>query len=191
LIASEFEAAAAALENAIMLEPRANTYSSLGLMHYYLGHKAEAIATHRKAVELAPTDHFYWSNLGDALWYAGGAVEAQEVFETAEKLVASAIAVNPNDPNNLMDLAWISAMLDKPAEALSLINRAHDLGPEDPSVHYINGLILLKQGDLDGALAALNVAAEKGYSLEVMAAEPHLAGLRDHPEFNDILAADR
>lgn len=191
LFAGEFEAAATALESAIKLEPRANTYSSLGLMHYYLGHKDEAIESHRMAVRLALTDHLNWSNLGDALWYAGKEDEAREAFETAEGLVASAIEVNPNDPNNLMDLAWISAMLDKPEEALSLINRAREISPDDPYVHYINGLILLRHGDTDAAIAALRLAADKGYSLKVMAAEPHLASLHKNPEFNAIINAAR
>ncbi len=191
LLAGEFESAGIALGNANELEPRANTYNSLGLMHYYLGQKDEAIESHRMAVMLAPTDHLNWSNLGDALWYAGIEDEATESFETAEGLVASAIEVNPNDPNNLMDLAWISAMLDKTEEALSLINRARELSPDDPYVHYINGLILLRHGDTDAALAALRLAADKGYSLNVMAAEPHLASLHKNPKFNAIIRAAR
>lgn len=187
LFAGEFDAAASALESAIEIEPRANTYSSLGLMHYYLGRKDEAIESHRMAVGLASTDYLNWSNLGDALWYAGKPDEARQAFETAKELVAGAMAVNPNEPNYLMDLAWISAMLDKPAEALSLINRALEQSPEDPFVHYINGLILLRHGNIDDAIAALKLAAENGYSLKVLAAEPHLASLRNHPDFNAIL----
>ena len=183
LFAGEFEAAGAALESAIAIEPRANTYSSLGLMHYYLGRKDEAIASHRRAVELAPNDNLNWANLGDALWYADQPGEARKAFETAEELVAKAIAINPNDPIALMDLAWISAMLDRPREALSLINRVLEQSPNDPQVHYIHGLIALRQGDNDGAITALRIAADKGYPRKVMAAEPHLAKLREHADF--------
>ena len=89
-----------------------------------------------------------------------------------------------------MDLAWISAMLDRPDEALSLIARALDLSPDDPFAHFINGLILLRRGDPDAAIAALKLAAEKGYSLKVMAAEPHLASLHGHPEFDKIVGPE-
>lgn len=187
LLAGNFEAAASALERAIELEPRPNSYSNLGLMHYYLGRLDEAIETHRKAVELAPGDHLYWSNLGDALWNAGDRNEAILVFETAEDLVAQAAAVNPNDPDNLMDLAWISAMLEKSDVALTLVNRARLLSPDDPYVHYIHGLVLLRRGDTDAALTALGLAAEKGYSVQMMGAEPHLAELAEDPRFHDIL----
>ena len=190
LSAGDFEAAASTLERAIELEPRANTYSSLGLMLYYLGRQDEAIESHRKAVELAPNDHLNWSNLGDALWNAGNTDDAKQAFQTAEELVASAIAVNQNDPNNLMDLAWISAMLDKSAEALRLIERAGEQSPDDPYVHYINGLILLHVDDTDGAISALKLAAEKGYSLQMMAAEPYLVPLHGNPQFERILGAE-
>ena len=190
LMTGEFEAAASALERAIAIEPRGNTYNSHGLMHYYLGNQDKAIESLYKSVELAPNDALNWSNLGDVLWDAGKTKEARQAFETAEKLVTSAVAVNPNDPNNLMDLAWISAMLDRPDEALSLIARALDLSPDDPFAHFINGLILLRRGDPDAAIAALKLAAEKGYSLKVMAAEPHLASLHGHPEFDKIVGPE-
>ena len=187
LFAGQFEAAVSALDRAVAIEPRGNTYNSHGLMHYYLGNQDKAIESLSKAVELGPNDALNWSNLGDALWDAGKTEEARQAFETAEKLVTSAVAVNPNNPNDLMDLAWISAMLDRPDEARSLIDRTLGLSPDDPFAHFINGLILLRRGDPDAAIAALKLAAEKGYSRKVMAAEPHLASLHGHPEFDEIV----
>ena len=191
LFADEFELAAPALERAISIEPRANTYSSLGLMHYYLGRKEQAVASHELAVQLAPNDSLNWANLGDALWYAGRPDDSRRAFENAEELVNAAMAVNPNDPINLMDLAWISAMLDRSDEALTLIERAANLAPEDPYVFYIRGLIQTRRGNFAGATTALELAAEKGYSLKVMAAEPHLETLRDYPDFVTLIEDER
>lgn len=187
LFAGEFEAAATALESAIEIEPRANTFSSLGLMHYYLGREDEAIESHQMAVELAPNDSLNWANLGDALWFAGKPEEARKAFERAAELLASAISVNPNDPIIVMDLAWVNAMLDRPEDAHSLITRAMEIAPEDPYAHYLNGLILTRQGNINDAISSLRLAAEKGYPQKLMAAEPHLATLRDHQDFNAIL----
>ena len=189
LFAGEFEVAASVLERAIEIEAEAETYNSLGLMHYYLGNQDKAVEFLYKSVELAPRDALNWSNLGDALWVAGRTEEAIQAFETAEKLAASAVAVNPNSPNDLMDLAWISAMLDAPTEALSLINRARLLSPDDPFAHYIYGLIMLRRGDSDSAITALRLALEKGYSVKVMAAEPHLASLHGHRSFDAIVGS--
>ncbi len=187
LFAGEFEVAASVLERAIEIEAESDTYNSLGLMHYYLGNHDKAVESLNKSVELEPHDALNWLNLGDALWFAGKKEEAIQAFETAESLAASAVDVNPNNPNDLMDLAWISAMLDMPKESLLFIDRARLLAPDDPFAHYIYGLIMLRQGDSVAALEALNLAVDKGYSVKLMAAEPHLASLHGHPEFDEIV----
>lgn len=191
MLAGHFEAAAKALEKAIELEPRANTYSSYGLMNYYLGRFAEAVQNLEHATELAPNDHLYWSNLGDALWHTGNAADAMLAFERAEQLVSETLAVNPNDPNRQMDLAWISAMLGKTDQARALISRAREQAPDDPYAHYIDGLIHLRNENADAALQALQLAAQQGYSLVMMAAEPHLATLRSDPRFLEITQSNR
>jgi len=187
MMAGDFVAALPVLQKANVIEPRQFTYSTLGLLYYYMGRLDQAIDSHRKAIELSPNDHLARMNLGDALWIAGNADEASQVFSTAEELATSALRVNPNDPGYLMDLAWISAMLGKNEDARTLIDKARSQAPNDPYVHYIDGLILLRNGDAEAALSALEIAAKKGYSLQMMAAEPHLASLRDHPLFNAIL----
>lgn len=187
MLAGDFEGAVSALQKSIDLDPHAGTYSNLGMMHYYLGNLGMAIDSHRKSIELAPNDYLNWSNLGDALWFSGKLDEARQAFETAEELALAALEVNPNDPNSQMDLAWISAMLGKTAVARTYIDRALKRAPDDPYVHYIDGLIQLRNGDSHAALAALEVAADKGYSLQMMAAEPHLATIRENPRFRAIV----
>ena len=185
--AGDFVAALESLQKAIDLKPLPMTFSNLGLNYYYLGRLDEAIDNHRIAVDLARNDHLIWSNLGDALWIAGSIDEARQAFEEAEKLATSALQVNPNDPYSQIDLAWISAMLNKHVDARQLIEQARASDLDDPQLHYIDGLILLRSGDTEAALSALELAAEKGYSLQMMAAEPHLASIRGNPRFNAIL----
>ncbi len=187
MMAGDFTAALPLLQKANVIEPRQFTYSNLGLLYYYMGRLDAAIDSHRKAVELSPNDHLARSNLGDALWNAGNVDEVKQVFEAAEDLATIALQVNSNDPGYLMDLAWISAMLDKNEDARSLIDRARSQSPEDPYVHYIDGLIRLRSGDVDAALSSLEIAAEKGYSLQMMAAEPYLSSIREHPRFDEII----
>ena len=187
MLAGNFSAAVLALKKSIELEPDASTYSNLGLMYYYLGRLDEAIESHKKAIELTPNNHLRWSNLGDALWIAGQKDEAREAFAKAELLARNALKVNPNDPNGQMDLAWISAMLDDFDAASDYIDRARRQAPDDPYVHYIDGLILLRNGQTELALAALEDAANMGYSTKMMAAEPHLASIRGNPRFRAIV----
>ncbi|MCU0990879.1 MAG: tetratricopeptide repeat protein, partial [Xanthomonadales bacterium] len=86
MLGGDFEAALPALQRVIDISPRKSAYTNLGMMYYYLGRPEEAISAQRKAVELAPNDHLAWSNLGDALWMAGEAEEAQAAFGNAERL---------------------------------------------------------------------------------------------------------
>ena len=189
MLSDNFAAAAPALDRAIAIEPRPSSYSNLGLMRYYLGNLSAAIDAHRAATDLAPNNHLTWSNLGDALLAAGLPDEAHIVFSKAETLAAERLGINPSDPGVLMDLAWINAMLEERDRARSLIERALALAPEDPYAHYINGLILFRRGNIDASLVALESAVRLGYSIQMMAAEPHLKDLHDDPRFNAVLNA--
>jgi serine/threonine-protein kinase len=98
-----------------------------------------------------------------------------------------ALEINPNDPGTLMDLAWISAMLDDEESARDLIDKALSLAPDDPYVHYYDALILLRAGAADMAVAALLQAADRGYPVKILAADPQLESLRANSEFSEIV----
>ena len=189
MLAGNFAAAAPAMERAIEIEERPSTYSNLGIMQYYLGNFDAAIAAHRQGTQLEPDYHLAWSNLGDALWAKGDLDEASTAFSTAQSLAHDALEINQNDPGILMDLAWISAMLGQQDAANTQIEKALSLAPEDPYAHYINGLVKTRSGDDIGALDALERAARGGYSIDMLAAEPHLLRLHDHPGFQKVLSA--
>jgi tetratricopeptide (TPR) repeat protein len=188
MLAGDFAAAEPAFQKAGEVQPGALAHSNLGLLYYYLGRLEDSIAQHRRAVELAPRDHLTWSNLGDALWIGGRVEEAQQAFQTAEGLARNALQVNPNDPGYLMDMAWIMAMLGQAEEAARMIGRARAQAPTDPYVRYYEGLIRQKAGDAEAAVAALETAVEEGYSAQLLAADPQLAGLRAHAGFQRISA---
>jgi tetratricopeptide (TPR) repeat protein/DNA-binding winged helix-turn-helix (wHTH) protein len=186
MLAGDFAAAEPAFRRAGEVQPGALAHSNLGLLYYYLGRLEDSIVEHRRAVELAPRDHLTWSNLGDALWIGGRVEEAQQAFQTAEGLARSALQVNPNDAGYLMDMAWIMAMLGQAEEAARQIGRARAQAPTDPYVHYYEGLIRQKAGESEAAVAALETAVEEGYSVQLLAADPQLAGLRAQAGFQRI-----
>jgi TolB-like protein/Flp pilus assembly protein TadD/DNA-binding winged helix-turn-helix (wHTH) protein len=188
MLAGEFAAAADAFAASLKISQRANTHSNLGLMYYYLGRFEEAIEQHRQAVRLEPNDHLKLSNLGDALWAAGRPDDARAAFRKADSLARAALEVNPGDANVHMDLAWILAMLDDTRGAQESISAAKLGSPDDPYVDFIQALIWLRSNDIDAALSSLEDAVVKGYTREMIAAEPHLASLRQHPKFNRLLA---
>jgi len=187
MLAGDFARAAPAFERAIEIQPQANTWINLGLMYYYLGRSDDAVAAMQNALALAPNDHLAWSNLGDILWQAGRFDEANDAFARALELASAELEINPNNPNVIMDLAWAKAMLGEQQAADYDIERAIVMSPDDPYGYYIKGLIELRGGDEDAALDALEGAAAKGYGVVMLAAEPHLASLRDNPRFRAII----
>ncbi|MDH3434204.1 MAG: tetratricopeptide repeat protein, partial [Gammaproteobacteria bacterium] len=186
-IVGNFASAALAYEKANEIEPTQHTYSNLGMMQYYLGDTEAAIESLTKAVELQPNDYLARSNLGDALWVAGRVHQARPEFETAEAFATRALEVNPNDPLVMMDLAWIKTALDKHDEARSLIKKAIQLAPDDPYVHYINGLMFNRRGNSTDALKAFETAVKQGYSTILLAGDPNIANLKSDSRFNEIL----
>lgn len=187
MMMGDYAAAAPAYQKVIEIAPTKNAYGNLGLMQYYLGDLDAAIESQTHAVELQPNDYLVRSNLGDALWIAGEKDEARRVFEEAERLAETALRVNPNDPFTVMDLSWIYSMLGKHDKARISIDRARGLAPDDPYAHYYDGMVFLRAGDKEAAIAALQIAADKGYSRKMLAAEPHLEALRKDARFSAIV----
>lgn len=189
MLDGDFESALAASRRLLEFGAMQSTYSNMGLMYYYLGRAEESIEAMRQSVELAPNDHLAWSNLGDALGLGGQGEEARAAFEKAEGLARAALEVNPSDAPVLMDMAWIQAMLGRPAEARDLIDRSLSLSPDDPYGYYYSGLIHVRAGQPDRALDDFESALEHGYPVNMLVQDPQLAALRDSERFRGIVSA--
>lgn len=183
MLSGNFAEAAAAFKRSIEIQPRADAYSNLGLIHYYLSEMDDSVSAHRQAVALAPNDHLSWANLGDALSFAEEKDEALAAFRKAESLAERKLSINSRDAETLIDLAWIRAVLDRPVEADELISRAETIAPTNPYVRFVSALIAVRSGDDQKAVSALEAAVASGYPLELLVAEPHLSSLREHPGF--------
>ncbi len=158
------------------------------MLLYNLGRFDEAVEVHREAVALEKQDYLVRSNLGDALWAAGRRTEAKAVFGEAKKLALNALQVNPNDAFTLMDLAWMKTVLGEHEDARELIDRAMQMVPDDPYVHYIQGIMLNRRGDSTGALVALKTAIDRGYSTKMLLGDPNLSNLHGDSRFQELLA---
>ncbi len=188
MLAGEFERAATVLEVAADAEPRAITFSNLGLVKYYLGRLDEAIAAHTRATQIAPEDHLAWSGLADALWAAGNETESIAAYEQAEAHASDALKVNPSDAYTQLDLAWISTMLGRPDEAQRYLERAQPLADVDPVFHYIHALIRVRGGETDEAVGALETCIERGFSAKTLAVDPLLEPLRGNARFEALVS---
>jgi tetratricopeptide (TPR) repeat protein len=186
-LSGQFAEALLAYERSITVEPTQTSYSNLGILHYYLGQIDEAIEALQKATDIAPNDYLAWSNLGDVLSFSATPEKAVEAFGRAELLAEEQRRVNSRDVDTMIDLAWIKAMLDRPEEATALAASALATAPDDPRAHYMNALILARRGEVAAAIDSLETAAAMGYSLSLIAAEPHLRSVRNESRFQALI----
>ncbi len=89
---------------------------------------AERATLARRITEAHPDDGRGWVALGQAL------VSTPAAAAEREAAFRKAIALRPDDPTPLNDLAWLYAGQGKAAEAAPLISKAIQLAPYDPSM---------------------------------------------------------
>ncbi len=186
MMLGDFASAARYYQRSVDIRPRKSTYVNLGMMYFYTGDYQAAIEAQRAAVELQPNDCLARANLADTLWAAGLTETARQAYLEAETAAERALEVNPNDPLTIMDMAWIKAGLHDHDEAREFIDRAMQIVPDDPYVHYYDGIIHNRAGNSSQAFVALQDAVQLGFPTAIIAGDPNLANLRGDSRFSDI-----
>ena len=147
--------------------------SSQGLALLQLKRSDEALAVFREAMALAPDDSAVRFQLGAALDRAGKRAEAEKAFREL-------IARDPLDANALNYLGYMLAERGGPAasldEAVTLIQRALKVEPDNPSYLDSLGWAYFQQGKLALADPPLTTAADKLPKNSVI--QDHLGDLR-------------
>jgi tetratricopeptide (TPR) repeat protein/DNA-binding winged helix-turn-helix (wHTH) protein len=187
MMAGDFDSARDALLKSIEIEQEPYHVANLAITWYYEGEYDEAIATFRRAVELAPLSVANHIGLGDALFVAGYEREAQGAYAEAERLARDQLIATPNDVETLGYLAWAQAMMGDD-DAVVTAQHAIDLDPGDYYAHYYQALVELRAGDTAAAIAAAERALEAGYPVAVLAAEPILEELWEDSRFVALMA---
>jgi tetratricopeptide (TPR) repeat protein len=141
-----------------------------GLALLQLKRYDEALAVYKDAVAASPDDTSVMFQFGAALDRAGRRAEAQKVFRDL-------IAKDPIDANALNYLGYMLAeqgvSLD---EAVTLIQRALKVDPDNPSYLDSLGWAYFRQGKLDLADSPLSTAADRLPKNSVI--QDHLGDLR-------------
>jgi putative PEP-CTERM system TPR-repeat lipoprotein len=140
-----------AFRDALQLEPKADVVAIR--LHGVLiagGKTREADALARKWIAENPNDVTMRLYLGER------ELAARNLKASAAHYQA-AIAIDANNALALNNLAWISGELNDP-KALEYAERALKLAPNNAEVHDTHGMLLLKKGEVDKALAAIGQA---------------------------------
>jgi tetratricopeptide (TPR) repeat protein len=157
-------------EQAIKLKP---TYSeainNLGTVYYANKSYRRAISQYKKAIKIAPESASIHSNLGTAYYSRNQIPLAMEEFRIALKL----------DPEVFERHSSYGVLLQE----RSVQDRA--------KFHYSMAALYAQGGRNDLALQYLRKALEEGYKeRKKLSDDPAFAGLRDLPEFKELLALE-
>lgn len=99
---------------------------------------------------------------------AGTEEEAQQYFSTAERYYRRALELDPDYLDALYGLAVLYEFeLDRPEEALSLLERATEVEPNRARFHMLKGRVLAGLGRLEQAAEAYGRAADTAASKEM------------------------
>ena len=105
------------------------------------------------------------------------------VAELSEKK----LALDPEDPMTLCRAAWAESMIGDVSKADEFMQRALQLAPNNPYVHYYDALLKTRSGDFDAALDALSVALVNDFPRAMLVAEPLLADLHDEGRYLTLI----
>lgn len=143
--------------------------NNVGTVYYAQGSYRRAISRYKRALKLSPDSASIHSNLGTAYFARKHFKEASEEYAIALKL----------DPDIFEHRSSFGSLLQE----RSVADRA--------KFHYYMAKTYAAAGYVDRALSYLRKALEEGYKdKDKIADEKEFAGLRDNPEFQQLLASE-
>jgi serine/threonine protein kinase/tetratricopeptide (TPR) repeat protein len=180
--------AQAAYRRSIEIQPTPRALANLAAVLFLLQRYEESADAYEKAAALSPFDPLMWGNLGSACrWIPGRANRAAEALERAIALMNERLERNPRDAQGW---AWLSAWLAnrrRDTEAITAIEKALGLAPDDVHCMATAGSVYNLLGDRALALKWYREAVRCGYGVEKLRRDPELAALSGDPEFIRVL----
>jgi tetratricopeptide (TPR) repeat protein len=156
----DYEAALLALDSALAAGvskyPLEQVYTMRGNTLDELNRFEEAVAAHRKAVEINPQYHQAWVNLGIVYRLQGD-------YDQAEVCYLKALAIAPNYAELHASLGALYIFKNESAKAVSSLERAVALDRQLPVSHANLATAYAMTGRFDEAESALRRAIVLGY----------------------------
>jgi serine/threonine-protein kinase len=167
--------------------PQRSDLTNLGLIHFLLGHYADAAADYRRALQIEPGHLTATLNLADAEQALGHLEEAGELH----RQILAALEAKEHGaallPIERTFRAQCLAYQGERRKAVEIALNALQESPEDADVVYQTSLVLAVAGEKASALALVRKALSLGYQprwFEV----PAFGSLRSDPAFREMLA---
>jgi tetratricopeptide (TPR) repeat protein len=167
---AELNTAGKYYQRAIKADPKfVDAVNNLGTIYYSKKSYRRAIGEFRQALRVNPDAASTWANLANAYF-------ERKQYELSSEALQKALEIDP-------------AVLDKRGSVGSLVQ---DRNVADRAkYHYYLAKSLAKKGHNADALLYIRKALEEGFKeRQKFQEEPEFAGLRDDPEFKQIMATE-
>jgi serine/threonine-protein kinase len=178
-----YQEAESMLEKSIGLEPTYQAYTNLGWLYVRQQKYAEAAKATEKALQLNDKDYTTWGNL--AIAYEG-LQDKQKMGRAQDREIAlleQAALETPRDAIMQSQLGLLYAKKKLPEKAISRIQSALALSPDDADVLANSGEAYEDLGDRSQALGYIEKSLQKGYALAALRSNPGLQGLLSDSNF--------
>jgi eukaryotic-like serine/threonine-protein kinase len=171
------------LRKSIALEPSYYAYANLGNLYNEERKYDEAAAATEKALQLNDKEYLVWGNL--AIAYEGLKDKEKEgkAREREAVLLEQVVRDTPRDAAAQSILGLLYARKKLREKAISRIQSALALSPDDPAVLENVGQAYENLGDRAQALQCIEKSLQKGYTLSALKKIPDLQGLISDPNF--------
>jgi tetratricopeptide (TPR) repeat protein len=157
-------------ERAVKTDPQySEAINNLGTIYYTRKSYRRAINEYKKALRLTPESASAWANLGSAYF-------ARKNFETASEAYQHALTLDP-------EVFERHGTTGSTVQERSIVDRA--------KFHYYLARTYAKAGRNADAIIYIRKALEEGFKeREKFTQEPEFAGLRDDPEFKQLMSTE-
>ncbi len=180
----EYKSAAKAFRKAADIVPSAIGFSNAGTGFYYAGDYEQAIESYENAVRLAPQDYRVMINLAEALRQSPNRRDEVESWCLRSIAIASKnLELNPNSSEVHQFLALGYLHLGRVEESKKHLKIAGLLSPDDIDFLFISLRVWSILKKYDNALEVLARLVGEGYPTELIALDPDLEGLQEHPMY--------
>jgi serine/threonine-protein kinase len=171
------------LKKSIALEPSYAAYANLGYLYNQEQNYAQSATATEKALQLNDKNYVVWGNLVIAYSGLKDQGQANRALDHEAPLLEQAAVDSPRDPTVQANLALLYAKKKLRERALSRIQSALALSPDDANVLETVGETYEALGDRAPAVQYIEKSLQKGYDLAALKNSPDLQGLLSDPSF--------
>jgi serine/threonine-protein kinase len=172
-----------ALKKSIEISPSYPAYANLGNLYLTQQRYRESASLTEQALKLNDHDYNVWNNLVLAYEWLKDKDKAEAARNRMLELVEQGVKLTPQDAEMQATLGGLYAHYGFRDKAMSRIQTAKALGPNDPFVLSTIAEDYELLGNRTEAIAYMQKAIQKGYSIEQVKVDPELQALIADPRF--------